>query len=269
MMAAEICLKMPMKPPARDLRSFPGLRRLIAALRGPDGCPWDKVQTHESLRHYLLEESSETLAALDAGDAARLCEELGDLLLQVLLHVQIAEEYGEFQMRDVIYGIADKLVRRHPHVFSDAVAETPAAVVRQWDELKRQERGGESALAGIPETLPALAYAQAIQHRAGNAGFAFRSTGQAWEALEEELEELRRADTPEKQREETGDLLFAVVNLARYLDADAEEALRSTSRGFTRRFQRLEGIVKERGLDLSQAEIDQKLALWEEAKGGK
>ena len=258
-----------MKPAGRDLRSFPGLRRLIATLRGPDGCPWDRVQTHQSLRHYLLEESSETLAALDEGDAARLCEELGDLLLQVLLHVQIAEEYGEFQMRDVIYSIAAKLVRRHPHVFSDAVAETPDAVVQQWDELKRQERGGESALTGIPATLPALAYAQAIQRRAGNAGFAFQSSSEVWEALMEELDELRRAETPETQREEIGDLLFAVTNVARFLDADAEEALRSTIRGFTRRFQRMEGIVKERGLDLRRAEMAQKLALWEEAKGGK
>ncbi len=256
-----------MKPPARDLRSFPGLRRLIATLRGPDGCPWDRVQTHQSLRHYLLEESSETLAALDEGDAARLCEELGDLLLQVLLHVQIAEEHGEFQMRDVIYSIAAKLVRRHPHVFSDAVAETPDAVVQQWDDLKRQERGGESALTGIPETLPALAYAQAIQRRATNAGFAFESSFEVWEALMEELDELRRADTPETQREEIGDLLFAVTNVARFLDADAEDALRSTIRGFTRRFQRMEGIVRERGLDLRRAEMAQKLALWEEAKG--
>jgi len=258
-----------MKPTSRELHSFPGLRRLIATLRGPDGCPWDKVQTHQSLRHYLLEESSETLAALDAADAARLCEELGDLLLQVLLHVQIAEEHGDFQMRDVIYGIAGKLVRRHPHVFSGAVAETPAAVVQQWDELKRQERGEESALSGVPETLPSLAYAQAIQRRAGNAGFAFESIDQAWEALEEELEELRRADTPARQREETGDVLFALANLARFLDADAEEALRSTARGFTHLFQRVEEMVKERGLDLRQAEMAQKLALWEEAKSGK
>src|SRR5437867_290947 len=132
-----------MKPTRREMKTFAGLRRIVATLRGPDGCPWDRVQTHESLRPYLLEETSEALAALDAGDAEHLREELGDLLLEVLLHVQIAEGAAEFALEDVIYDIADKLVRRHPHVFGEAVAETPEAVVEQWDELKRQERGSE------------------------------------------------------------------------------------------------------------------------------
>ena len=129
-----------MKPDRRAPRTFPGLRRLIATLRGPEGCPWDRVQTHASLRPHLLEEASEALDALDESDPAHLCEELGDLLLEVLLHVQIAEESGEFTLGDVVYGIAGKLVRRHPHVFADAVAETPEDVIDQWDELKRQER---------------------------------------------------------------------------------------------------------------------------------
>ena len=151
-----------MMPTKRELRTFSGLRKVIASLRGPGGCPWDRVQTHESLRPFLLEEASETLEALDGGDPAQICEELGDLLLEVLLHVQIAEEGGEFGLADVVYGVGDKLVRRHPHVFADATAETPEAVVEQWEELKREERGERSALSGIPAALPALARAQAF-----------------------------------------------------------------------------------------------------------
>jgi tetrapyrrole methylase family protein/MazG family protein len=255
-----------MTPTKRELRTFSGLRKVIATLRAPGGCPWDRVQTHESLRPFLLEEASETLEALDGGDPAQLCEELGDLLLEVLLHVQIAEEAGEFALADVVYSVSDKLVRRHPHVFADATAETPEAVVEQWEELKREERGERSALTGIPATLPALARAQAIQRRASRAGFAWESAEQAWEALEEELRELREAETPEEQRDELGDALFALAGLARWLDVDAEEALRSTCGGFQTLFQRLEAAVRESGRDLRQMTSAEKLALWEQAK---
>ena len=250
----------------REMRTFNGLRKIVATLRGPDGCPWDRVQTHQSLRPFLLEEASETLEALDDADPAQLCEELGDLLLEVLLQVQIAEEAGEFGLADVVYGVSDKLVRRHPHVFSDATAETPEAVVEQWEELKREEREGQSALYGIPGTLPALAHAQAIQRRAHRAGFAWERAEQAWEALGEELGELRKADTPEDRREEVGDALFALAGLARWLEVDAEEALRSSCRGFGRRFQRLEAAVRERGRELREMRTEEKLALWEEVK---
>jgi tetrapyrrole methylase family protein/MazG family protein len=246
--------------------TFNGLRKIVASLRGPDGCPWDRVQTHRSLRPFLLEEASEALEALDEGDPARLCEELGDLLLEVLLHVQIAEETGEFALSDVVHGISDKLVRRHPHVFGDATAETPEAVVEQWEELKREERRGQSALQGIPGTLPALAQAQAIQRRAVRAGFAWEETEQAWDALAEELEELRRAETPEERRQEAGDALFALAALAQRLDVDAEEALRSTCRGFGRRFRRLEAASRERGQSLTEMTLAEKLALWQELK---
>ena len=255
-----------MKPSKRELRTFAGLRRLVATLRGPGGCPWDRVQTHRSLRPFLLEEASETLAALDEGDPDRLREELGDLLLEVLLQVQIAEELGEFGLAEVVHGIADKLVRRHPHVFGEAVADTPEAVVQQWEELKREERGDESALSGIPETLPALAWAQALQRRAERAGFAWESVEQAWGALEEELGELGRARTAEERREEMGDTLFALANLARWLETDAEEALRSTCRGFKRLFQHMEELARERNQDLREMDAGEKLALWEEAK---
>jgi tetrapyrrole methylase family protein/MazG family protein len=255
-----------MRVTKREMRTFNGLRRIVATLRGPNGCSWDRVQTHESLRPFLLEEASETLEALDEGDPSRLCEELGDLLLEVLLHVQIAEEEDEFGLEDVIHSITDKLVRRHPHVFGDATAETPEAVVEQWEELKREERSGQSALAGIPGTLPALARAQAMQRRASRAGFAWERMEQAWEALEEELGELRQADTPEKRREEVGDALFALAGLARWLEVDAEEALRSTCRGFQGSFQRLEAAVREQGRDLADIGTAEKLALWERVK---
>jgi tetrapyrrole methylase family protein/MazG family protein len=255
-----------MRPRKRDLRTFNGLRKVIATLRAPGGCPWDRVQTHESLRPFLLEEASETLEALDGGDPAALCEELGDLLLEVLLHVQIAEEAGEFALADVVYGVSDKLVRRHPHVFAGATAETPEAVVEQWEELKRDERGERSALSSIPATLPALARAQAIQRRASRAGFAWEHAGQAWEALEEELRELREARTPQEQRDELGDALFALAGLARWLDVDAEDALRNTCRGFQSLFQQMENTVREKGRDLTQMTTAEKLALWEAAK---
>jgi len=256
-----------MKPTKREMRTFNGLRKVIATLRGPDGCPWDRVQTHQSLRPYLLEEASETLEAIDSGDPAQLCEELGDLLLEVVLHVQIAEENGEFGLADVVNGVTEKLVRRHPHVFGDATAETPAAVVEQWEELKREERSGQPALTGIPVTLPSLAYAQAMQRRVARAGFTWERVEQAWDALEEEIAELREAETSEERREEVGDALFALASLARWLEVDAEEALRSTCRGFQDLFQRVEAMLREQGRELTEMTMAEKLALWEEAKG--
>ena len=255
-----------MKPTKQEMRTFSGLRGIVATLRGPEGCPWDRVQTHQSLRPYLTEEASETLEALDDGDASRLCEELGDLLLEVLLHVQIAEEQGEFTLEDVLAGISDKLVRRHPHVFGEAQAETPEAVAEQWEDLKSKEREGQSALAGIPGTLPALARSQAIQRRVVRAGFTWESVDQAWQKLEEELGELRAAQTDEERREEMGDALFMLAVLAGWLEVDAEDALRLTCRKFGRRFERLEERAAEGGRSLEAMTLAEKLALWEEAK---
>ncbi len=253
-------------PSPRSLRSFSGLRSLIAILRGPEGCPWDRVQTPDTLRPYLLEEAMETLDALDGEDPGKLREELGDLLFEVLLQVQLAEESGAFRMSDVIYDIASKLVRRHPHVFAEAVAETPEAVVAQWDELKQRERSNASALAGVPGTLAALAYAQAIQRRAGRTGFEWESVDQAWDAMREELGELESAISPGSQADELGDVLFALANLARYLHVDAEDALRRTCLRFARRFQRMEEIVRARGIDIKAVGMLGKRALWQEAK---
>ncbi len=250
----------------RPRASFAGLRRVIATLRGPGGCPWDRVQTHESLAPYLLEETHETLEALDSGDPEKRCEELGDLMFEVLIQVQLAEEARAFTMRDVIAGITNKLLRRHPHVFGDAVAETPDAVIEQWDELKASERAGESALAGIPPSLPALALAQAAQRRAARAGFSFQSVDQAWQALDEELGELRQARSTAERREEFGDAMFALANLGRELGVDAEDALLSTSRRFSDQFRVMEDILEEKALDLRSAPIEERLALWEEAR---
>lgn len=258
---------MGISPPAdRALRTFAGLRRLIATLRGPDGCPWDRVQTHATLRPYLVEETAETVAALDEGDPAKLLEELGDLLFEVLLHVQLAEEQGDFKMADVFHAVGVKLVRRHPHVFSDSEADTPEAVVAQWDDLKKKERGAQPALTGIPHALPGLAYAQALQRRAGKAGFAWETEEQAWEALREELDELREAGSAEERKSEAGDALFALANYLRYLDIDAEDSVRQTARGFKRLFEDLEQTVAERGGDLKDLDLGAKLELWEEAK---
>ena len=253
--------------PEAELRTFEGLRRIIARLRGPDGCPWDRVQTHASLKPYLLEEAYEALAALDENDPDKLCDELGDLVLEVFLHVQLAEEAGEFTLEDVLYRIASKLVRRHPHVFGEEQADTPQEVIARWAALKQEERGGQgSALAGMPLAMPALAYAQRLQDRAASVGFQWPDIRQATGKLEEEIGELAEAGDADHQREELGDVLFMMVSLARYLELDAEEALRLANTKFCRRFTSMEAIARERGLVLAGLPLPELEALWEAAK---
>jgi len=255
--------------PEAELRTFEGLRRIIARLRGPDGCPWDRVQTHASLKPYLLEEAYEALAALDENDADKLCDELGDLLLEVLLHVQLAEEAGEFTLEDVVGRIASKLVRRHPHVFGEERADTPEEVMARWAELKQEERLGDgSALASMPLAMPALVYAQRLQDRAARVGFRWPDIS-AWGGkgkLEEEIGELAQAVDADERREEMGDVLFMLVSLARYLELDAEGALRQANGKFYRRFTSMEAIARERGLVLADLSLPELEALWEEAK---
>jgi tetrapyrrole methylase family protein/MazG family protein len=249
-----------------ELRTFEGLRRVVAALRAPDGCPWDRAQTHRSLRHYLREEAAEAMEAIEAGHSQRLAEELGDLLLQVLMHAQIAEEAGQFTLEDVIYSTASKLVRRHPHVFAGQRLETPQQVLRQWEELKQEERGQDaSALDGVPATLPALALAQALQRRAAGVGFRWPSPAEAWRKLEEELQELRQAGDSEDRLRELGDALFALADLARLLELDAEDALLLACRRFRQRFQRLERLARQRGQSLAGLGVQEMLTLWREA----
>jgi len=250
-----------------ELRTFEGLRGIIARLRAPDGCPWDRVQTHASLKPYLLEEAYEALAALDENDADKLCDELGDLLLEVLLHVQLAEEAGEFTLEDVVYRIASKLVRRHPHVFGEEQADTPEEVMARWAVVKQEERGDEgSALAGMPLVMPALACAQRLQDRAASVGFQWPDIRQAAGKLEEEIGELAAAGDAEHKREEMGDVLFVIVSLARYLELDAEEALRLANGKFYGRFTSMEAIARERGLVLADLSLGELEALWQEAK---
>ncbi len=251
----------------RETRSYEELRAVVARLRAPDGCPWDREQTHASLRPYVIEEAYEVLAVLDAGDTQHLPEELGDLLLQIVLHTQLAEEAGEFDMADVLEGLTQKLIRRHPHVFGDVKLETADQVNRQWDELKRGERQpDDSALANVPPAMPALAYAQTLLRRAETAGFAWPKREDVLEKLDEELRELADATSPQEAAAELGDLLLNVANYARYLGIDAEEALREASHKFRRRFTAVESRARDRGLDLKSQTREALMALWDEAK---
>ncbi|MEE8392563.1 MAG: nucleoside triphosphate pyrophosphohydrolase, partial [Anaerolineae bacterium] len=208
-------------PPLSDVSSFEGLQDTVAHLRAPGGCPWDREQTHESLRSGLLEEAYETLAAIDAGDMRALQEELGDFLLQVLLQVQIATEEGEFKMADVISGIDAKLKHRHPHVWGDRPAGGTEEVLQRWEELKREEKGKEhSVLDGVPAALPAVQQADTYSRRAARVGFDWTDPSGVTDKVREEIAEVEAATTPEEWETELGDLLFAVVNWARWLEVD-------------------------------------------------
>ena len=258
--------------PARSMdSSLPYLADLIAQLRAPDGCPWDRAQTHQSLRPYLLEEAHELLEALDSGDSEAVCDELGDVLLQILLHSQLAAEDGAFTILDVLEQLARKLIRRHPHVWGEAKLDSPDSVRQTWEQLKREERGemgtGRPTLAGLPKSLPALLQAQRYQERAAKVGFDWENAGDVAAKVREEMEELLHA-TPGKEREaEFGDLLFALVNWARWLEiADVESALRATNQRFYLRFQFIENRLREAGRTVNETTLAEMDALWEEAK---
>jgi tetrapyrrole methylase family protein/MazG family protein len=260
----------PALPPLADLRDFDTFRFIVARLRAPDGCPWDREQTHQSLRRFVIEEAYEVVDALDSGDTGKLAEELGDLLLQVALQAQIGAEHDEFALEDVFESISSKLIRRHPHVFGDRVVGGSDEVLRNWDQIKRAERasGGESTslLASVPKALPALARAHAVQRRAARAGFDWSRDDGAFAKVTEELDELRAAGTDDQRAAELGDLLLAAVAVARRLDLDPEEALREATDRFVGRFDRLERVVAERGLDLAALAEADLLALWSAAK---
>ncbi len=260
-------------PPLGPGTAFEDFEHLIARLRAPDGCPWDRKQTHASLRPFLLEETYEVLEALDRGDPQALREELGDLLLQIVLHTEIAVEEGEFTMPQVIQTVHDKIVRRHPHVFGDVQVESAEEVVRNWEALKRREKQarGESdapasVLDGVPAALPALAKAQAVSRKAAKVGFDWPSVEGVWAKVTEELAELQTASSPERRAAELGDLLFAIVNLARHLNIDAEAALREATARFMRRFRQMERQALAQGQEMAQLSLDEMDALWEAAK---
>ncbi|MER3412749.1 MAG: nucleoside triphosphate pyrophosphohydrolase [Armatimonadota bacterium] len=247
---------------------FYGLVEIIDRLLGPGGCPWDQAQTHETLKKHLLEETYETLAAIDSGDPNKLCEELGDLLLQPLMHAQMDAIDGLYDIEDVIASISEKLVRRHPHVFSDASADTADEVLANWDAMKQQERGEQpgSILDGIPSTMPSLLRAFEVSKRAARVGFEWPSGEEVWNKVEEERDEFLnaiRSGDAKKAQEEFGDLLFALVNVARWNGVEPEDALRRMVDRFCTRFRAMEGAANQPLRELSAEEWD---VLWRRAK---
>ncbi len=253
-----------------DFRTF---RRIIAALRGPSGCPWDQKQTHESLKKYLLEEAYEVLDAIDSEDDDHLAEELGDVLLQVLLHAQIGEDEGMFTIEDVIRGISEKMIRRHPHVFGKASADTAEEVVTNWEQIKRLEKGStieeKSILDDVTKGLPGLMKAVQYQKKAAKVGFDWDAVEPMWDKVFEEIQEYKEAvakKTKGDAIQEFGDILFALANVARFYKFDPEEALAMTNQKFARRFQFIEEELRKQGLKFEEQTLEQLDAIWEKAK---
>ena len=259
--------------PVRD-GAFANLLQIMDRLRDPGGCPWDREQTYATLRNYLLEECYEVVEALDAGDRAGLREELGDLLFQIVFLSRLAKEEGAFTAEDVATGIAEKMVRRHPHVFGQERADTSEEVLRNWEEIKRKEKGTPAAptsvLAGIPRVLPALLKAQRLGTKAARVGFDWHRDADVLDKIDEEVGELRRAaqaGRPEDVREEFGDLLFSLVMLARRLEVDAEEALEGANRKFQARFHEVERRLAAAGIPIQDAGLETLDRVWTEVKG--
>ncbi|HVS61963.1 MAG TPA: nucleoside triphosphate pyrophosphohydrolase [Thermoanaerobaculia bacterium] len=261
----------PALDPVDNLASPHGMAAISARLRAPDGCPWDRKQTHLTLRPYLLEEAYETVDAIEHGTPADLAEELGDLLLQVILHAQFAAEAGEFDLTDVHRSIAAKIVRRHPHVFGGVEVDGEQQVLTNWEAIKAGERaergkGQEGAFGGVARALPALAASREIQERASTLGWDWEAIEGVWEKVAEELEELRGAATDDERLHELGDTLFALVNLARWMKLDPEEALRSANHRWVARYRQVEALAERRGVDLDALTLEEKDRLWDEVK---
>ncbi len=253
------------------MSNFDRLVDLMARLRSPSGCPWDKAQTPQSLKPYLIEEVYEVLDAIDRNDDAEIVEELGDLLLQIVFHAQIAREENRFTIDDIAAAIADKLVRRHPHVFGDAKADTPDQVLQNWEAIKAGEKSGKRAslLDGVPRHLPALLRAYQLQRKAARVGFEWDRIADVVQKVREEADELmqaREAGAEDRVREEFGDLLFALVNLARFLQICPEDALMQTNRKFQTRFRYIETELGKRGKTPEEATLEEMDALWDAAK---
>jgi tetrapyrrole methylase family protein/MazG family protein len=257
-------------PALAEGTAFESFHEIVAHLRAPNGCPWDREQTHASLRTHLLEESYEALEAIDSGDFASMREEFGDLLLQIVLNAQIASEAGEFTMTDVVKGIHDKIVRRHPHVFGDVEVDGVKGVLQNWEKLKEKERGkkkeDKGLLDGVPMSLPALIQAQEYQSRAARVGFDWPEIEGVLDKVREEIEEIKAAQNLEEVTGELGDLFFVLVNLARWRKVDAESALRETNLKFKKRFSYVERGAKGQGRNLSELTLAEMDALWDDAK---
>jgi tetrapyrrole methylase family protein/MazG family protein len=250
--------------------SFQKLVDIMTQLRSEDGCPWDRVQTSETLKPYLIEETYELIEAIDEKDPGKIKEELGDLLLQIVFHAQIAKDQEEFDINDVIEGISSKMVSRHPHVFGDAEFETPEDVTKQWQDRKKEEgKFRESALEGVPKNLPSLLRAHRLQSRAARVGFDWEKVEDVFGKLDEELKEFKVALENKDKREiedELGDIFFVLVNISRFVGINAEEALRKTISKFISRFRYIEMKAAGRGRQLSDMPPDEMDALWNEAK---
>lgn len=259
--------------PLAEGSSFEAFQEIVAHLRAPNGCPWDKEQTHASLRTHLLQESYEAMSAMDEGDVDGMREEFGDLLLQIVLNAQIANEDGEFTANDVIRGIYDKIIRRHPHVFGDVKVAGVQGVLSNWEKLKEKERRHadqeKGLLDGVPLALPALSQAQEYQDRAARVGFDWPEIQGVLDKIAEEVREVQEADSEPELESELGDLLFALVNLARWKRVDAEAALRRSNQRFKGRFGHIEQGAKKQARNLSDLSLEEMESLWQEAKRGK
>jgi tetrapyrrole methylase family protein/MazG family protein len=249
---------------------FEKLVEIMSALRGEKGCPWDKEQTRESLKPFLVEETYEVLEAIDEGDPEKIREELGDLLFQIIFHCQLAKERHEFDINDVVRKISEKMVGRHPHVFGEAQYETSGEVLKQWEERKREEgKNRESILEGVPREMPSLLRAHRIQARAARVGFDWERVEDVLNKLDEELGEFKEALGKKDQaaiEDELGDVFFVLVNIARFVGVNPEDALRKTISKFISRFRSIEMKAAESGVSLSEMSLEEMDALWNEAK---
>ena len=257
--------------PLQETFSLDPLVDVMARLRSPEGCPWDNEQTHSTLRRYIIEEVYEVLEAIDEKDPAHLCEELGDLLLQIVFHARMAEESGDFSVQDVVDTVTEKLIRRHPHVFGDISVQDAAEVIVNWDAIKRREKTAkpQSALDGVPKGLPALLRANKLQLKAAKVGFDWDNVAPVWAKVAEEMGELREAaenGDKAKIEDELGDVIFAAVNLGRFLGIEAEVALNGTNNKFVRRFQQVEAAAREKGLKWKELDLAAMDEMWEAAK---
>jgi len=250
--------------------TFSDLTEIMKKLRGEGGCPWDREQTHESLKRYLIEETYETIEAIDTKNGAKMADEMGDLLLQIVFHAQIGEENETFNIDDVTNAICEKMIRRHPHVFGNVSAETAEQVLVNWDEIKKEENGQNTVtetLKSVSSYLPSLMRAQKVQSKAAKVGFDWSDVSGAIEKVTEETNELKQAiEMGENTEEELGDLLFAVVNVSRFIKANPEQALTGTINKFVRRFEHIEQNAQNYGKNLVELTMEEMDKLWEEAK---
>ena len=253
----------------RERDPFWRVVEIMEILRGEGGCPWDREQTRESLKPYLIEEAYEVLEAIDEGEPEKLKEELGDLLLQIVFHAQIARERDEFGISQVLESLADKLIRRHPHVFGEIRVRDSQEVLENWESIKGREKNRSSALSGVPPFLPALLQALRIQEKAARVGFDWSKVEEVWDKVEEEWREFREACKKGDKKAmawELGDLLFALVNLSRFLGLDPEDALRQCNKRFMERFNHIEERLRAKGLSPHQVDLETLDRYWEEAK---